>query len=180
MQRSTLFRGLFVRRAHQRAMASVQQPCPVRASSAEVGTALMAVARPVPLAATVSVDATPLNGLLALGFSERSALQLVETYPLERVQRALNNLPLRKARNPAGYLLRELQAGGYAEAEARLTPVRRPIGLPQPTAEQRADSEKGRLKVMRCRKPSQRLTRRCVRSGGRRPGASVRDWGVAP
>jgi hypothetical protein len=120
-------------------VASVPSPEPPT-SSKIIGTALVSVVSQS--TSSNAADPALLSGILALGFSQRSAQQILGTYSADQVRQVLQNLPHRNARNPAGYLLRELQAGDYAEPNAKRKPVLRVFGLPRPTAEEQAERVK--------------------------------------
>lgn len=51
--------------------------------------------------------------LIAAGVTLKQAKRLVESNPVPRILKALENLPHRNAKNPAGYLVRELEDGGW-------------------------------------------------------------------
>lgn len=140
---------------------------------------------PEPLAVVVNksmpgndLPGSVLSGLLSLGFSQRVAGELLATYPSERVQAVLDNVPYRKANNPAGYVISELKAGDYVppiEAQKRRS---RCMG-PQATAEDQARTEQGRAETDRLQEAIaglgaetravlwQEARRRCTRLGRR-------------
>jgi hypothetical protein len=55
-----------------------------------------------------------MDRMLALGLSPRLAAQKAAQHPPERIQKVLDWLPHRQAKNPVGYFLAELAAGDFA------------------------------------------------------------------
>lgn len=55
--------------------------------------------------------------LLAQGVNGRMAARLVTSQPADIIQRALERLPRVATKNPAGYVVAEIQAGGYKDPD---------------------------------------------------------------
>ncbi len=95
--------------------ASVSQsktPRSIAALQTIPGSRVTTVTEPVGKVAT-SPNPALVARLVATGVSQRQAERLVRSHPSDRIEAALSSLPFRNAKNPAGYLVREIEDGGW-------------------------------------------------------------------
>lgn len=94
--------------------------------------------------------------LKAAGVSPRQAKRLVGEYPADRIEAALAYLPHRNAKNPGGYLVREIEDGGWMTPSAvkEEEHLNADIARRQAAAEQTAalEEERARAETARLRR----------------------------